>query len=183
MSGFRSLPAESACRDCRGLTGILAAASILQTFQIANPSAVLKSSCCSALRSCGSPAGQIIALADGTYKRLVIGEAKEVALATAPRVNDQPALLIAAEEIDEDQWTLNRYHQEQSIFRFAFGDPDRSVLYVSAASGRVILRTTLAQRFWNWLGAIPHWLYLEPLRTDPWLWTQTVIWTSSPRAA
>jgi hypothetical protein len=121
---------------------------------------------------------QTMALADGTYKRLVIGEAKEVALAAAPRVNDQPAPLIAAEEIDEDQWTLNRYHQEQPIFRFAFGDLDRSVLYVSGASGRVVLRTTLAQRFWNWLGAIPHWLYLEPLRTDPWLWTQTVIWSS-----
>jgi hypothetical protein len=56
-------------------------------------------------------------------------------MAPAPRVNDQPAPLIAAEEIDEDQWTLNRY--EQPIFRFAFGDLDRSVLYISGASGRV----------------------------------------------
>ena len=40
---FRGLPAESVCRDCRGLSGILATASTLQTFRIANPSAVLKS--------------------------------------------------------------------------------------------------------------------------------------------
>ena len=42
----------------------------------------------------------------------------------------------------------------------------------------MVLRTTAAQRFWNWLGAIPHWLYFERLRTDGLLWSQTVIWTS-----
>jgi hypothetical protein len=33
-------------------------------------------------------------------------------------------------------------------------------------------------RFWNWFGAIPHWLYFKDLRTDRWLWIQTVVWTS-----
>jgi hypothetical protein len=105
-------------------------------------------------------------------------DAKAVAIAASPRVNGQSPPLLTAEEIDEDQWTLNRYRQEQPIFRFSFGDPERSVLYVSGASGRVALRTTAGERFWNWLGAIPHWLYFESLRTDGLLWSRTVIWTS-----
>jgi uncharacterized iron-regulated membrane protein len=121
---------------------------------------------------------QTIDLAQGSEKRLDIDDGKAVALAAAPRVNGEAAPLDAAEEIDEDQWTLNRLHQEQPIFRFTFNDTDGTVLYVSGASGRVVLRTTAAQRFWNWLGAIPHWLYFEALRTDGLLWTRTVIWTS-----
>jgi hypothetical protein len=121
---------------------------------------------------------QTIELDQGNERHLDIDNAKAVALAAAPRVNGQLPSLAAAEEIDVDQWTLNRFRQEQPIFRFAFADPDRSFLYVSGASGRVVLRTTAAQRFWNWLGAIPHWLYFEALRTDGPLWSQTVIWTS-----
>ncbi len=121
---------------------------------------------------------QTIDLTEGKDRRLDIDDAQEVAIAASPRVRGQIAPLVAAEEIDEDQWTLNRYRQEQPIFRFSFGDPERSVLYVSGASGRVALRTTAGQRFWNWLGAIPHWLYFESLRTDGLLWSRTVIWTS-----
>ena len=122
---------------------------------------------------------QTIELAQGKEKHLDIDEAKIVAMAAAaPRTGGQAPPLASAEEIDEDQWTLNRYRQEQPIFRFVFDDPDGSVLYVSGASGRVVLRTTAAQRFWNWLGAIPHWLYFESLRTDGLAWNRTVIWTS-----
>jgi uncharacterized iron-regulated membrane protein len=121
---------------------------------------------------------QTVDLRHGGEIHLDMDQAMTIATAAAPRVKGQAPSLAAADEIDEDQWTLNRYHQEQPIFRFAFDDPDRSVLYVSGASGRVVLRTTATERFWNWLGAIPHWLYLKPLRTDPLLWTRTVIWTS-----
>ena len=38
--------------------------------------------------------------------------------------------------------------------------------------------TTATQRFWNWLGAIPHWLYFAELRSDVALWSEIVIWTS-----
>jgi hypothetical protein len=121
---------------------------------------------------------QTIDLTQGDDRHLDIDDAKVVAIAASPRVDGQTPALLAAEEIDEDQWTLNRYRQEQPIFRFSFDDPERSVLYVSGASGRVVLRTTARQRLWNWLGTIPHWLYLEPLRTDGLLWSRTVIWTS-----
>jgi hypothetical protein len=121
---------------------------------------------------------QTIDLTQGDDRHLDLDDAKLVAIAASPRVNGQAPPLLAAEEIDEDQWTLNQYRQEQPIFRFSFGDPELSVLYVSGASGRVVLRTTAGQRFWNWLGAIPHWLYFESLRTDGLLWSRTVIWTS-----
>ena len=41
-----------------------------------------------------------------------------------------------------------------------------------------MLWTTGWQRFWNWLGAVPHWLYFTELRQNGPLWAQIVIWTS-----
>ena len=38
--------------------------------------------------------------------------------------------------------------------------------------------TTRFQRFWGWLGAVPHWLYPTILRQDGALWSQVVICTS-----
>ena len=49
---------------------------------------------------------------------------------------------------------------------------------MSAASGKVVQITTAHERFWNWLGAIPHWLYFAELRRNTALWSQVVIWTS-----
>ena len=34
------------------------------------------------------------------------------------------------------------------------------------------------ERFWSWVGAVPHWLYFAQLRRNAWLWTQVVIATS-----
>jgi hypothetical protein len=107
-----------------------------------------------------------------------MAEAQEVAVAAMRRSDIAAPPVAAAEEIEEDQWTLDRFERDQPIYRFAFGDSNGTVLYVSGNSGRVVLRTTAAQRFWNWLGAIPHWLYFKELRTDGLLWTRTVIWTS-----
>src|SRR6185503_19603692 len=39
---------------------------------------------------------------------------------------------------------------------------------------------SLHARFWNWLGAIPHWIYFTPLRANPPLWRQVVLWASAP---
>jgi len=114
---------------------------------------------------------------EGKERRLRIEDIKGAAIAALPRVNGQSPPLLAAEEIDEDQWTLNRYRQEQPIFRFAFGDPERSVLYVSGASGRVAPPRPANASGTGW-GAIPHWLYFESLGTDGLLWSCTVTLTS-----
>ena len=51
-----------------------------------------------------------------------------------------------------------------AFFHFTFDDPARTQIYVSSTSGEVVLWTTASQRFWNWFGAIPHWLYFTQLR-------------------
>ena len=42
----------------------------------------------------------------------------------------------------------------------------------------MVLWTTKTQRFWNWLGAIPHWMYFVDLRRNTTLWSNLLIWTS-----
>jgi hypothetical protein len=51
-------------------------------------------------------------------------------------------------------------------------------LYVSSITGRAVQITTAGERFWNWLGAIPHWLYFTGLRHTPSLWSEVIIVTS-----
>jgi len=122
---------------------------------------------------------QTINLADGgAVSTLELGEAREVALAAMTRPDGEAPLIAAAEEIEQDQWILNRFEREQPVYRFTFSGAEGTVLYVSGQSGKIVLRTTASERFWNWFGAIPHWLYFKDLRTDRWLWMQTVVWTS-----
>ena len=77
-----------------------------------------------------------------------------------------------------DQWTVGTSRGERPVHRFAFDDPARTVLYVSNASGKAIQVTHSSQRFWNWLGSVPHWIYPTVLRQYPAAWTQVVVWTS-----
>jgi hypothetical protein len=122
---------------------------------------------------------QTINLADGSGVRtLELDEAQEVALSAMTRPNGEVPPITVGEEIWRDQWILNRYDREQPVYRFAFADAEGTVLYVSGPSGKVLLRTTAPERFWNWFGAIPHWIYFKDLRTNRSLWIQTVIWTS-----
>jgi uncharacterized iron-regulated membrane protein len=77
-----------------------------------------------------------------------------------------------------DQWTVASSRAERPFHEFELDDPARTVVYVSGVSGRVVQVTQSAQRFWNWLGSVPHWLYITSLRQHPAAWTQVVIWTS-----
>ena len=42
----------------------------------------------------------------------------------------------------------------------------------------MVLDTTRAERAWNWVGSVPHWLYFTELRRHPAAWTQVVLWLS-----
>src|SRR5262249_41067139 len=78
-----------------------------------------------------------------------------------------------------DQWTVGgEFGPHRPLFKYSFDDPDGTILYVSSATGQVMLWTTARQRFWNWFGAIPHWLYPTILRENGPLWSQVVIWSS-----
>jgi uncharacterized iron-regulated membrane protein len=108
-------------------------------------------------------------------------------------VTDAQALLAAAEFAESrgignkpepvglimrDQWTVAYNRGERPIHRFAFDDAADTMVYVSGTSGKVLQVTQSSQRFWNWLGAVPHWLYPTALRQHTAVWAQIVIWTS-----
>jgi len=86
---------------------------------------------------------------------------------------------VAMSRIDYDQWTVSgEFRRDRPLYRFDLGDAARTRLYVSRATGKAVQIATGSQRFWNWLGAVPHWLYFTRLRADAALWSQVVIWTS-----
>lgn len=77
-----------------------------------------------------------------------------------------------------DQWTVQTYPRNAPLWRADFADGAGSEIYVSARTGEVVQTTIRFQRFWGWLGAVPHWLYPTILRQDGASWSQVVIWTS-----
>lgn len=120
----------------------------------------------------------VIDLAEGVgVRRIDLADARAIALDTVTRTAGR-ATVVSAASIDEDQWTIGRYRRDRPLHRFTFDDPERSTIYVSSTNGQIVLRTTSTQRFWNWLGAIPHWFYFTALRSDGLLWTETIIWSS-----
>ncbi|SFG99840.1 peptidase [Methylobacterium gossipiicola] len=78
-----------------------------------------------------------------------------------------------------DQWTVTaRYDALRPFHVVALDDAAGTERYVSALTGAVALETTRFARAWNWLGSIPHWIYLTPLRARAALWRDVVLWVS-----
>ena len=106
-------------------------------------------------------------------------KARTIALGAAPAIIAGDSHSLTEDLIEVDQWTVGDASQGNGPFyRFSLDDPARTQIYVSSTSGEVLLWTTATQRFWNWFGAIPHWLYFTQLRSNGPLWSQIVIWTS-----
>jgi len=125
--------------------------------------------------------GQLDSIYDlTTYTRIQIDAdtARKTVLEAAPRIIGRPAAIVDYEQVPLDQFTLGRAQRARPLHRFKFDDPDKTIIYISGTAGQVVMWTTQGQRFWNWLGTIPHFLYFEALRTQQQLWSQTVIWTS-----
>ncbi len=77
-----------------------------------------------------------------------------------------------------DQWTVQTFRRNQPLYRVDYADPAATTIYVSGKSGEVVQQTTRFERFWGWLGAVPHWLYPTILRQNGEAWSQVVIYTS-----
>ena len=76
-----------------------------------------------------------------------------------------------------DQWTVAGYFNAwRPLYQFAADDAAGTQLYVSSVNGQVIQTTTSTERFWNWFGAVTHWIYPTALRKNTALWSQVVIW-------
>ncbi|MEC3948120.1 PepSY domain-containing protein [Sphingobium sp. HWE2-09] len=81
--------------------------------------------------------------------------------------------------VDHDQWVVTRAYMAMAPFwRVRLADAAATDVYISQKTGEVVQNTTAHEQFWNWLGAIPHWIYFEVLRVFQEPWRQTVLWTS-----
>lgn len=80
--------------------------------------------------------------------------------------------------ISVDQWTVQAFVANRPLYRVDYADAAGSTAYIAGQTGEVVQRTTRFERFWGWLGAVPHWLYPTVLRQNPAAWSQVVIWTS-----
>ena len=85
-----------------------------------------------------------------------------------------------AETLERDQWTVPQgLNPLRPLHRIEIGDAAGTEFYVSSRTGEVVRDTTRSERFWNWLGSVPHWIYFTPLRADPPLWHDVVVWLSA----
>ncbi len=81
--------------------------------------------------------------------------------------------------IARDQWTVAGYFNAwRPLYQIAADDDAGTLLYVSSVNGQVVQTTTSTERFWNWFGAVTHWIYPTILRQNTALWSQVVIWLS-----
>lgn len=77
--------------------------------------------------------------------------------------------------IEREQWVLySWYEKELPIYRYYFDDKEKHQLYLSSRTGEVLQFTDKDQRFWAWLGSIPHKFYIPSLRRNTNTWTNSL---------
>jgi uncharacterized iron-regulated membrane protein len=116
-------------------------------------------------------------LTGSSVEGITADQAAEVARSYTAGDSPAPPHLLGL--IDHDQWTVSgEFNSARPLYHFGLADTAGTELYVSGRSGRAVQITTARERFWNWLGAVPHWLYFTELRRQPKIWSQVVIYTS-----
>lgn len=131
------------------------------------------------LRPDGAPPRVASLSPSGPAIQLDEAHARATAFTAAERVLRSDATNASVDLIERDQWTVSgTYGNHRPMYRYSFNDAGGTTIYVSGNTGQVVLYTTAGQRFWNWLGAVPHWLYPTALRQNGPLWEQVVIWLS-----
>jgi len=73
-----------------------------------------------------------------------------------------------------DQWTVYPgIFRGQPLWKYSWANGEE--VYVSQESGEVVQYTTRGSRIGAYFGAIPHWLYFTPLRSNNPVWRKAVI--------
>ncbi|MDL2231114.1 PepSY domain-containing protein [Porphyromonadaceae bacterium OttesenSCG-928-L07] len=76
---------------------------------------------------------------------------------------------------ERDQWILySWYVNELPVYKFYYDDDEKHQLYVSSRTAEVLQLSTRKERFWAWMGAIPHKFYIPLIRRDTNLWTRSL---------
>jgi PepSY-associated TM region len=122
-------------------------------------------------------------LRSGRTARIVYADTRETRRAVSRAQADRTAAgwsgqsiaaatVRAADEVD--QWTVQLpLARLRPVWQYTW--PDGEQVYVSQASGEVIQYTTRSSRLGAYVGAIPHWLYVTPLRKHGAVWSRIVI--------
>ncbi len=80
-----------------------------------------------------------------------------------------------AATVQDDQWTVtSRFNRHRPLYKFRAREGEE--WYLSGTTGELVQLTRPLERFWNWPGAVTHWLYFTDLRRDTTVWAQVVIW-------
>ncbi len=120
--------------------------------------------------------GQRSVCIDGEHGRVLGQLNAAAATATATRFSGIPVRLLEG-PVQIDQWSVHpRFDAWRPFYRAHLADAAGSVLYVSARTGEVVQRTRSRERAWNWVGAVPHWLYFTALRQHADAWDRSVWW-------
>jgi PepSY-associated TM region len=84
-----------------------------------------------------------------------------------------------AAEFHDDQWTVTgNFDRHRPLYRVALNDKLGTELYVSSATGEIVLDTTRYERGWNAVGSVAHWIYPTALRRHPAAWSRLLWWLS-----
>lgn len=99
----------------------------------------------------------------------------EQALQMVRRQLRAPQATLLRADLERDQWTVTGYWNKERPFHvIAMNDAPGTQYYVSVATGEIVLDTQRYERIWNWVGAIPHWLYFEFIRASTGVWQWVV---------
>ena len=131
------------------------------------------------LRMSGGEGPQVYDLSTGAEVETLSEAAVRQAAATYAAGNGIPGDVVELKTLRVDQWSVQGARRWQPLWKAMFDDPAGSWVYVNGRTGEVVQDVNAHERFWNWLGAIPHWLYPTVLRQTPQVWSEVVIWSSA----
>lgn len=99
----------------------------------------------------------------------------DTARAVAAAFGGQPVAGVAG-PLDDDQWIVHdQYDEFRPFYRVALEDGPGTELYVSVRSGEVLQRTQRAERAWNYVGSVVHWINIVALRRHKDLWRGVIL--------
>ncbi|MGE8318376.1 MAG: PepSY-associated TM helix domain-containing protein [Comamonas sp.] len=80
----------------------------------------------------------------------------------------------------DDRWTHSGLlDAHRPLIRVRMDDPEASLLYVSSATGEVVMDVPRTQRYWNYVGAWLHWVYMFRDGSKDAVWSWLVIGLSA----
>lgn len=81
---------------------------------------------------------------------------------------------------EREQWVLySRYNRAMPLYKFCFNDEQKTELFISGKDGSPQQVTSKNERFWAWVGAIPHKLYFPYIRKDVGRWKAWIVASGS----